>query len=347
MQNGPLRNLASLLIRRTDLAGFVRHFTFHDEGRECMWAKESEDGNFSEDLEQHEDFEEHVSPKFIEVNQAFKTAVDALSLSKEEEKKWLRGRGHPHRYHYDMVLALLFPALLKLEKLVLNMKVVFTGHYLERVIRRAALRDRPFDIQPPYQALTDFASSYNMFTEGKGIIGSLLKLPAIKGISGSFWNSWDREFDRVIAADTSLIELDSSSSSLINLDLDAYALNVANLGYLLGAPKALQTFFYMIAPPACINFEDVRHALRPQQYCLESLGFDCSSDYVFLYGVGSLSSMIHLRYFKPMTSFISFQHLKIFRVAALFLITTVSGTGRHNPINIFPPSPEILHLTVF
>lgn len=46
-----------------------------------------------------------------------------------------------------------------------------------------------------------------------------------------------------------------------------------------------------------------------------------------------------------MTSFISFNTLKIFEVAALFLRTTVNGTERQRLINIFPPNLETLHVT--
>lgn len=48
-----------------------------------------------------------------------------------------------------------------------------------------------------------------------------------------------------------------------------------------------------------------------------------------------------------MASFIDFNTLKVFKVAAFFLKTTENGTKRDSLINIYPPNLETLHLIRF
>ncbi|MCJ1426541.1 hypothetical protein MMC29_004444, partial [Sticta canariensis] len=85
-----LETFASLVLRRPDLARLVRSLTL-------QLLPESSEG-----------FE------LVGVDQVFKTAVKALSLSKEEKNHWLRRLGFGCK---DVNLALLLLALLKVEKL--------------------------------------------------------------------------------------------------------------------------------------------------------------------------------------------------------------------------------------
>ena len=156
---GELRNLATLLLRRPDLARLVRHFTFRL--LEHPWMKtgpfvESEGSEHSEGLEEPKPSETHVNLKTVKVDRAFKTAVKASSLSKEEGNNWLRILSNTHKRHHGLVLALLLPALLKLQKLILDLQVICYTQHLEQMIRRAAYRERPFDIQPPFETLAVF-----------------------------------------------------------------------------------------------------------------------------------------------------------------------------------------------
>ena len=330
-QDGLLKNLASLLIRRQDLAGLVRYFTLHDALASMTEVEYWEERKSIGD----------VSPEMVEVDQAF-------TLSKEEKIKWLGQCSHTHRSYHDLILALLLPALLKVEKLVMDFKTgscASIGHnpdvyYLEQMIQRASRTEKPFDIQQPFQALTVFVLLHNPFNVGTtGLIAALLKLPAIQEISGGFmstWN-WDRDdFGHFGDADNNPIELDSSSSPLTSLDLADYRLSAADLRHMLRAPKALNTLRYWVWMPASVKFTDLRHALGPQENSLERLGLD--------YCVENSCRNSNL---EPMASFISFNSLKVFKTAAAFLITTENGTGRHRLINIFPPNLETLHLTRF
>lgn len=364
--NGRLQNLASLLIRRPDLAELVRHFTLHvarpsrvraepfeepgdsdssEELEESEHFEELEDSEFSEGLEESEHFEaledseERISPKIFEVDQAFTTAINALSFSKEEENYLLRRLSQTHRCHHSLIIPLLLPTLLKVEKVVLDVNIGFNTHYLGRIIRRAVRRERPFDIQPPFKALTVFVLSYDRFSAlNIDTLALLLKLPAIQEISGGFGGTVDDEFIEIRDADEDPIESDSSSSSLISLDLVAYGLSTEALDNMLRAPKALKTFFYKFCPSCGITIGDICDYLGPQKNCLESLGLDCDE--------GQYTGVVYAGGSVPMPSFVSFNALKVFKIAVSLLERTVNGVER-NLISIFPRNLETLHLTRF
>ncbi|MCJ1268912.1 hypothetical protein MMC22_008800 [Lobaria immixta] len=322
-RDGQLRTLASLLIRRPDLAERVRSFTLVIGPWSRMHPKKAKESGESE---------EHVSPRTTKVAQAFATAVNASSLSKEEKSSCLGQFSHTHKSHPDLILALLLPALLKVEKLVLDLPIDCDTHLLQQMIQRAACREKPFDIRPPFEALRAFALKDNsMFSApSTGLIASLLKLPTIQEISGAFKNTWDGEEDE----DDDLKDLDSSSSPLTSLDLLACSLSTADLSHILRAPKALKSLFYELSLPVHLDFTEVRHALAPQKNYLESIHLDCSQ----LYDE-------HRILFMPMASFIGFNSLKVFKIAAPCIETTENGAKRDSLINFFPPSLEILHLT--
>ena len=232
-RNGRLRTLAALLIQRPDLAGLVRHFTLQtaepsEEKAECS-------GEPAEP-------EDRVSPELVKVDRPVVTAANASSLSTEEKISGLGQFRPTHVSYYDLILALLLPALLKVEKMVLDLDPWYYTSYLEQTMARAARREKPFDTQPPFEALTVFVHSHNKFPPPRiGFIGSLLKLPAIHKISGCFEELWD---------DDDIEELDSSSSSLTILNLSMKGISKANLGHILRAPKALKAFSTGFATPS-------------------------------------------------------------------------------------------------
>ncbi|MCJ1265031.1 hypothetical protein MMC22_004906 [Lobaria immixta] len=341
-RNGQLRGLASVLIRRSDLAALVRHFTLHDPRYSL------ERGQFSEKLQIPTESKDHVKLDLDSLD------IDTLSsLSAEEKVYCLRQISYNHESYHDFILALLLPALLNVEKLVLDLKIMFVAHYLDQMIPFAASRTRLFDIQLPFEALTTFVFSHDMFSpRSTGFLASLLKLPAIQQISGYFTNTClgeDDDHKKVMITDRDLIELDNSSSPLISLDLAALDnRDTAHLGHILRAPKALKAFSYKVYGDSFINFTDVRHALGPHENCLESLGFDCD--------LQSLNTLLGVNEdsdddwdsedLEPITSFISFNALKVFKIAAHFLVTD-NETRCNNLVDIFPSSLETLHLTRF
>lgn len=88
---------------------------------------------------------------------------------------------------------------------------------------------------------------------GTGFIASLLKLPAIQEICGEFgeFNRGFRhtsvlEFGKTKSMENNLMESDSSSSPLNNLDLAAQSMRQEDLSYVLRAPTALKTFSFKL-----------------------------------------------------------------------------------------------------
>ena len=268
-------------------------------------------------------------------------------MSRAEEIEWLGDLNFNEKHYHDPILALLLPALCKVEKLVLDLKI---GIYVKRVMRRAANRDSPFDvfpftIHPPFEALTFFACPHDLYAASPSFIASLLQLPSIQEISGGFGNTWqDYELDEFRVPNRSLMRLESSSSPLTRLNLSAHPLHPSDLDHMLRAPKALRTFFYKFYPPARIDFTDVHHALGPHENSLEVLSLDYHDDYEDCHDVVMTHMLETPEYLGLMPSFINFKALKVFKSAAVLLAATNDGTGR---IDIFPPNLETLHVTRF
>ncbi|MCJ1265778.1 hypothetical protein MMC22_005658 [Lobaria immixta] len=345
-QDKRLRNLASLLLQRPDLAGLVRSFTLHVRRDSTTWeinqfgeigepkgyeeSKPDEESEESGELEELGDFEEAHIP-----------AEHAWQLSIEEKIDWLRQVSPFHRSYHDLILAFLLPALLKVEKLVLDLESGVHLYYLEETMQRAARREHPFDVQPALEALTVFVHSHDMFNVlNAGLSGSLLRLPAMQEISGGFrtmfaMDDFDDDRRDSKAADENLREIIGFSSSLTTLDLAAYELYKADLLHMLRAPRSLKTLFYKAYPCNRLQLMDIRQALAPQENCLEILFLDSDEEY---YEYSSICG--------PMPSFISFHTLKIFKTrAAQFLMT--DNAGCQSLIDMFPPNLETLHLIRF
>lgn len=373
-QNRQLRNLTSLLIRKPDLAGLVRHFTLHtvnpeyghssdsESSGDSESSEDSECSEYSKELEEAEEDEEPeeleesgeseglASPKRGRVDQTLKTAVSAWNLSEEEENDWLRQLSRTRKSRHNAVLALLLPALLKLEKVVLELRIGQDTHYLGWMINRAARKERPFDIQQPFEALAVFACPHNQFNKKKHTIdflASLLKLPAIREISGGFKSKRNDFLAHVRYCKKNPIKIDRSSSSVTSLDLAAYAISPKDFGQVVRAPKTLKTLSYTVCLPANFKTADIHHILRSQETHLESFSLDYDPNYEDFYAIGTVPNLQELDYFGPIKSFLSFTSLRVFKIAVLFLLTTENGTNAHKLINFFPPSLERLHLTRF
>ncbi|MCJ1467002.1 hypothetical protein MMC07_005624 [Pseudocyphellaria aurata] len=326
-RNDPLRDLASLLLQRPDLAGLVRNFTLNVEPPRRR----------AEPL----DLEELERREPVEVDQALRTAVHALSLYREEEELWLRRLSDPCRCYPELVLALLLSALLKLKVLRLNTKIPagFDTRFLGRLMGRAACGTSPIDVQQPFEALKVFTlHGRRKKPSTVGFLASLLKLPAIRKIE--FHGHLDARGDDLGTLGVSRMTLellDSAFSPLTRLVLAARGVSTADLGHILRAPKSLKTLYYVFCPHSCQNFIDIRSALAPQEKCLEILSFDYDDYYEKKF---DLTPRIC---FKPLPSFLGFNALKYFKIAAPFLEkTTEDGNSLEN---IYPPSLETLHIT--
>ncbi|MCJ1269364.1 hypothetical protein MMC22_009256 [Lobaria immixta] len=303
-QDEQLKNLASLLIRRPDLTEHVRYFTLQVRHDPRTGAKYKED----------RESEEYVSPKMLEVDQVF-------TFSEEEKISCLGRFSRTHKSYYDFILALLLPTMLRLEKLMIDLQPGYDTpcdtNYLEQMLQRIARTERQFGIQPPFEALTFFHHDDQSLALSTGFIASLLKLPAIQRIFGSFQSTWDHALEDSGVTDKNLIELESSSSPLTYLDLCDYRLSIADFGHIIRAPKALKTLYYNASPSGLIRFPVIRDALGPQENCLE------------IFDLNSLDDDYWQEIdFGPMPSFTSFKTLKVFRSAASCLAAN-NGTEPH------------------
>lgn len=328
---GQLRKLASSLFQKPHLAGLVRRFTLLVVWPSGMSADSSED---FEDLEYSEEPDE---PETAMVDQASKTADDASTLSNVEDGSLLGQLSHTPECHHDFILALLLPSLLNVEKVALDLSLGKDYVFLERMMGRAARKEKTLDIQPLFQALTVFVYVHGTSRPRTiGFIASLLKLPAIQKIDGGFGDSVLRMTDK------NLIESENRSSPLTSLYLGSYAIQAEDLGHMLRVPKALKNFSYKIRSHAYTTLQDVRHALEPQEDYLETLRLDYDEEWY---------SGPHARHMwlavGPMPSFISFNALKIIEIAMPLFYATFIGRKRDSLINIFPPNLETLHLTRF
>ena len=200
-----------------------------------------------EALEESEGFEkppDHISFKALKIYHALAASVNSSSLSEEEVNRCLGQLSQSPASSYDCILALLLPALLKVEKLVLDLQINSSLPCLEHMIRKAARREAPFDVQPPFEALAVFVNSNDLpNSRSAGFIASLLKLPAIQEISGGFENNSYIERGYSLR---NMMGLDSSSSPLTSLDLVPYGLSTEELAYILRVPKTLKTLSYTI-----------------------------------------------------------------------------------------------------
>lgn len=336
MWNENLHKLTSLLIRKPDLARHVRNFTLQTVKSKLVLSQSSASGDA------HHSEESDAITKPGKVDPAFKAAVRAWNLFKEEENDWLTALSEPRECHHGSFLALLLPALPKLEKLVISLGIWDDIHHLKGVIKLAVRKEKRFGIQLPFQALTVFVCPQNQFNKKEkysiNFLVALLKLPAIREISGGFSARYKNP-----------VKIDSSSSSLTHLDLAAYAVGKADLAQVLRAPKALKSLFYTVCMPTAFESVDIHHALRTQGPHLETLSLDYD---VYQYheqylAMSTVPAIIELGYFKPLKSFNNFNSLRVFKIAALILLTTEYGTNHDRLINFFPPSLELLHLTRF
>lgn len=369
--NGQLLNLTSLLIRKPDLAGLVRHFTFHIVNLESgarfgastsdsessggfEYSEDDEcrrDSEYSEEPEGFEELKDSEEVEEYKVDQALKTAVSTWNLPEEEENNWLRQLSCTRKRRHDSSLALLLPTLLKVEKVILDLKTGHVTHYLERMMERAARKERPFDIgQPPFEALTVFAfpQQFNKRKHSINFLACLLKLPAIQEISGGFKSKLNNFNGQFAYSNKNPVKIDCYSSSLTSFSLAAYAISPADLGQVLHAPKALKTLSYTVCPPFNFsNTAEIKHALRSQETHLESFSLDYDKKYESSFALGTVRNLQGLGYFRPIKTFLSFNRLMVFKIAALFLLKTENGANANKLINFFPPSLELLHLTGF
>lgn len=136
--------------------------------------------------------EEYLMSSSAELELSLATVTISLYGISPEEKILSQGQLGPfNRSSHGLILALLLPALLKMERLVLDLGIHLGTLDLEHMLRNAVRREKPIDFRPPFESLTSFVNSFDMpNSRSAKSTASLLKLPAIQEISGYFKNRW-------------------------------------------------------------------------------------------------------------------------------------------------------------
>jgi hypothetical protein len=295
-----------------------------------------------------------------EVRDILKEAISANSHSAEEVSEWMI---HAVANDPDALLALLLPAMPRLEELDLTLRLDYL--YFDRMLTRAIAKKKPFDKQPLFPALTDFmhvasvhyrfgACHFNHHPMSSQYGLWFQNFPCIRSIFGH------RVFDsrnspRGMNSDSYLASTDLSSP-LTYLELKSSCIEEQNLCTILKIPKALQTFIYEIYPkdihmsPIPMSASDrlmgtvpisalhILSALEPRRNSLQNLW------------IGSLDDEEYSRpYDKHKPSLTNFNKLKNLRLAAevldIFLYPDHNGMpSRQNCSGLFPATLETLHI---
>ena len=318
----PLQNLASLLLRRPDLAQHVRSWTMRD----------------ANGLKSRQTRRESKTLRTAQVDTVLKTAIKASSFSGVEETEWLEHCSWID--HGDAILALLLPVLHNLQTLDLNLS--YTSSYIERALGRASCGEKPFDTKPALKGLTNFmATSAETKRRMKpDYIAVSMPLPSICAIYGhSLGSIYDDEGDKRLA------ELPIASSNLTHLELRNCTMNKPDITYLLRIPKNLTTFIYDLGSghlSYCdITPEDIFNALAPQEHCLENLWIDYNQRFEEEWMADYDSDSTD-----PGGSFSRFECLKVLKIAAVFLfggLENKNATGRQLA-DLLPDTLHTLHV---
>ena len=156
--NTGLFNFTCSMLKKPQIASYVRAITLGGGYRNPNFVVK--------------DDAEHREP----VDEALEMAVKAASNCEEEERDWLENLRHDDEY---AAIALLLPALVRLEKLDLMVRI--DSLYLDTMLQRASVRHKPFDTRPAFDALTEV--TYSSWEHNDLIVlARFFKLPSVRKI---------------------------------------------------------------------------------------------------------------------------------------------------------------------
>jgi hypothetical protein len=293
------------------------------------------------------------------VSGVLEDAILANSHSSKESEQWMIDVSEDQP---DALLAILLPTMVRLEKLDLMLRSHYP--YFHRMIKRAIGKEKPFDREPLFTALTEFmhAASWNerwpdnqfgevflnhqLMTSQYSIM--FQNFPRIRSIFAHRIGETPKLLGVGTRHDYTLLV--ATSSSLTHFELKSSFVKQQNLCTILKAPKALVTFIYeicsdnyidsgMVFPSSAV---EILSALLPQCNSLENLWIDHSSPY----DICKRSDHVY-DYTTPLLS--KFRCLKNLRVSAeilrLLLCPDHNGISlRQNFSDLFPATLEILHI---
>ncbi|MCJ1304643.1 hypothetical protein MMC08_007456 [Hypocenomyce scalaris] len=252
---------------------------------------------------------EHREP----VDEALEMAVKAASNCEEEERDWLENLRHDDEY---AAIALLLPALVRLEKLDLMVRI--DSLYLDTMLQRASVRHKPFDTRPAFDALTEV--TYSSWEHNDLIVlARFFKLPSVRKI-----------YSLVLGRD----KADEDQAN-------------PNFGF----PRAW--VFITLGSVSLPNFNntELHRALEPARSTLETLCITYAADEAYFNHDDDLSAMASFEYFKALKH-IKVAMLFFFGnepdddgEESFSKDQTKSCKARNQLVNLLPSTIETLHFT--
>ena len=247
-QNTELFNFTCLMLKKSQIASYVRAITLS--------------GGYRNESFVVDDDAEHREA----VDEALEMAVKAASNCEEEERDWLENLRHDDEY---AAIALLLPALVRLEKLDLMVRV--DSLYLDTMLQRASVRQKPFDTPLAFDALTEVTFS-SWEHNNPGVLARFFKLPSVRKIYSLVLGRDKADEDQ---PNPILALLEPGSSSVEHLELNSNNSSLRNIEGMLRASKSPKTFIYelVLGSVSLPNFNntELRRALEPARSTLENL----------------------------------------------------------------------------
>ncbi|KAF2115972.1 hypothetical protein BDV96DRAFT_574890 [Lophiotrema nucula] len=329
-ESASIRQVTTLLLRKPELANYVKHFSIRGAFSDGPYKAEDESPTLKEALKEATEGDDALA-------QEIKEAVAHDAHGDEEHAKWLR------RAKYDDgLLAILLPRLPQLETVDLEIPIFPT--YVHRMLSRMAKKEKPFDniLKEAFQHLRSVLWAHDDNKYGGEINANLLLLPAIKNVYLHRIASGDTE------ADEELARIEPGTSTVEYLEFMDCRFNDEDVKAFLSTPKELRSFIYEIGwghlSYCSVSFPALSEALERHKDTLEDLWIDYGFDGIEWQDGSDDSS--------PMNSFAEFSKLKRIRIAPDFVFganlpeeAEVSVERRRRLVDFLPPTVESLYIT--
>ncbi|CAJ2501041.1 Uu.00g038940.m01.CDS01 [Anthostomella pinea] len=279
---GRVTAVATLLLRRPDLASCVRHCRFIP-GARYSWGNLDPEIDVSEETAD-QDLEARLGEVVSQSSHAasVKDAITAASHSTREHIDWLK-KAEPDvkgAWHEDSLLALVLPRLSNLETLRLDH---FACERTRQMLLRVAGGEKPFDAKPALTRLEYivFHASRDVWMEYGRLFTPVFLIPSVRAIyhSASTTKPGSHEYNEQGIPDKVLADSSPGSSGCTHLELHACRLSAVDMRNMLAKPKGLETFIYTVAPPVehapiAVSYPALWRALLLQSETLENIWID-------------------------------------------------------------------------
>ena len=332
-QSIKLRNLTLLLLERPHLAGYVRHFSMHNDFRKEAWGEHTE---------------------IAHLPQALLTAIEAASHSKEEERQWLKDVSSTRFINGDALMAILLPALRNLK--TLDLRLGDDIMYFSRMLQRASGKEKPFNTTPAFEKVSDimFVQNKRVWTcydedcydddddddedddeDGFEYLSYTVPLPAVTRVFAlkcGFKHGISKQEPELLSLACGV------TFQLLHLELRDCLLNSQTLADLLRVPIALKTFIYEVSvlrPESSAFNLNMHRAMEQQMSSLENIWLDCVP---WNASVNRFRQFVDWHSFaNPIPSFANFNNLRTLRIAAPILFGSIHHRQREGAADLLAP----------